>query len=160
MEILTCVTTATKRCSEGCEEPGSNMRSHFLCECVSYLNVEKSRPNMVCKGIRNMSTTMPAKHDGPISAHSSPTTAAAWRGPTHRKCRKIVTYSREFSMNNVQRNQKYKNCVTQLVYFSLHMRGKHIRVNSDRCLRGNSSEKLCPHLSGTFRKTLIQSSKA
>lgn len=59
----------------------------------SYLNLEKSLPNMVCTGIRNMRTTIPAKHDGPISAHRSPTTAAAWRGPTHRKCRKIVTWS-------------------------------------------------------------------
>lgn len=59
--------------------------------CVCYLNVEKSLPNMVCIGMRNKRTTMPAKHEGPISNHSRPTTAAAWRGPTHRKCRKIVT---------------------------------------------------------------------
>lgn len=34
---------------------------------------------------------MPAKQDGPISTHSRPMTTAAWRGPIHKKCRKIVT---------------------------------------------------------------------
>lgn len=76
--------------------------------CVYYLNLEKSLPNMVCTGIRNMRTTMPAKHDGPISAHSSPTTAAAWRGPTHKKWRKIVTCWREHTMNELEHYQKSK----------------------------------------------------
>ncbi|TNN61502.1 hypothetical protein EYF80_028247 [Liparis tanakae] len=44
---------------------------------------------MICVGIRTMRTTMPAKHDGPISSHRRPTTTAACRGPTHRKCRKM-----------------------------------------------------------------------
>lgn len=44
---------------------------------MNYLNLENSLPNMVCMGIRNMRTPIPAKHDGPISAHSKPTTAAA-----------------------------------------------------------------------------------
>lgn len=43
---------------------------------------------------------MPAKHDGPISTHRRPTTAAAWRGPTHRKCRKMVTWYRRFTTHN------------------------------------------------------------
>lgn len=47
---------------------------------------------MVWVGIRNRMTPIPAKHDGPISDHSRPTTAAAWRGPTHKKCRKMVTW--------------------------------------------------------------------
>lgn len=45
---------------------------------------------------------MPPKHEGPISYHSSPTTAAAWSGPTHRKCRKIVTYSEQNIWNKLQ----------------------------------------------------------
>lgn len=44
---------------------------------IKYLNLENSLPNMVCMGIRNMRTPIPAKHDGPISAHSKPTTIAA-----------------------------------------------------------------------------------
>lgn len=43
----------------------------------TYLNLENSLPNMVCMGIRNMRTPIPAKHDGPISAHNKPTTVAA-----------------------------------------------------------------------------------
>lgn len=43
----------------------------------TYLNLENSLPNMVCMGIRNMRTPIPAKHDGPISAHNKATTVAA-----------------------------------------------------------------------------------
>lgn len=68
---------------------------------VNYLNLENSLPNMVCMGIRNRRTPIPAKHDGPISAHSKPTTAAAWRGPIHKKCRKIVTFKWEWNTHNL-----------------------------------------------------------
>lgn len=66
---------------------------------TNYLNLEKSLPNMVCMGMRNKRTPIPAKHDGPISAHSKPTTAAAWRGPIHKKCRKIGSFKWEKEFN-------------------------------------------------------------
>lgn len=67
-----------------------------------YLYLENSFPNMVWSGIRKTKTAMPARHDGPISCHSRPITAAAWRGPTHRKCRKIVTWENRCKQNSIK----------------------------------------------------------
>lgn len=72
--------------------------------CVFYLNLENSRPNMVCVGIRIRRTPIPARQEGPISSHSRPTTAAAWRGPTHRKCRNMVTWREKQNHHNLTRN--------------------------------------------------------
>ncbi len=43
---------------------------------------------------------MPARHDAPISCQSRPITAAACRGPTHRKWRKIVNWEKRCEQNN------------------------------------------------------------
>ena len=79
----------------------------------NYLYFAKNLPVMDCKGIRNKRITMPAKHDGPISCHSSPTTTAAWRGPTQRKCKKMVICWRECTVNKPENNMEVQDTTYQ-----------------------------------------------
>lgn len=124
---------------------------------------------MVCVGIRNMRTTMPAKHDGPISIHSRPTTAAAWRGPTHRKCRKMVTCWRELSwmLNELQHDQKSKK-KTEQNYFR-HIWATQWSLRSkfvlNKCVYSSPNgqywavfTRRADWLDSYFLKTLIQTS--
>ena len=49
----------------------------------------------LCKSRRRIRTAIPARHDIPTSIQIRAVTATACRGPTHRKCRNIVTLKGE-----------------------------------------------------------------
>lgn len=82
---------------------------------VQYLKEENRRPNRVCIGIRKTRTAIPARHDGPISYHNNTITAAACRGPTQRKCKKMVTCERMgeelYAIEQCHLICKYLECV-------------------------------------------------
>lgn len=72
-----------------------------------------------------MRTPIPAKHDGPISAHSKPTTAAAWSGPIHKKCRKMVTFEEWNTYNLIpeqyRMHKEAKALILSVPFIELHV---------------------------------------